>query len=635
MNTGWANIDHVPGATVSDTILLTWNQGFFNGPGIDFLIVCFNNSYSGKADVRLLLSDGTYTAIQTVNLISGMVVSTGGVMVLNYNNCLALQSSPIEMGLFVPAAKEIDIAAFYNGPLAIMGIEFTNPVNPNPDIITIAMTQNAVIQPGLSPQTNHTTISGCNNVSFNGTTYTASTTVTDTIRSVHNLDSVYNITHIVVTQVTAATHNATISSCSSVVFGGITYTSSTIVKDTIRSMHGCDSIYNITNIIITPVAATTHNATISSCSSVVFGGITYTSSTIVKDTIRNMHGCDSIYNITNIIITPVAATIHNATISSCSSVVFGGITYTSSTIVKDTIRSMQGCDSIYNITSVIIAPLVPAIHDTSMVGCGSVSFGGINYITSTVLSDTTRNNQGCDSIYKKIHIIVRNLLPVAKDTTITGCGSIVFHNTVYTSSQSVIDTVRTIEGCDSLFLRANINISPGNFDPVLVSTANNVNPGTVVGLSISSPVGYDVIAWEPIRLFPLQHLAQQTIVADTSVAISVKLKSISGCMGTADLSLSVNKQIDAVYFPSAFYPNSTAGNNHFGPLGNLSKLSNYTLSIYNRWGTLVFSSTDPYLKWNGSYKGVPTEPGTFVWQASYYFKGIPQTLRTGYVVLLK
>lgn len=633
MNRGWANITYLP-ANAPDTMLLTWNQGILNGPGIDILIVCLNNSYSGKADIRLLLSDGTYTASHNLDFTAGMIVSSTGSMTIEYYNCIALQTTLTESSTFTPAAKEIDIASFYNGALSVKGVEFSHPIIPTPDILTVAMTQNATIDPGNTPLIHNTILTGCNHVIFNGTNYTTSTVITDTITSVSGSDSIYNITHIDVVSIIPTTQSTNLSGCNSVHFNGTNYTSSTTIHDTIRSVQNCDSIYNVTNIIITPVAPVIYTTSISGCSSVNFNGTNYTSSTIVNDTIRSMQGCDSVYNVTNIMITAIVPLTNSTNISGCNNVSFNGVNYTASIIIRDTVRSIQGCDSVYNINNIIVTPIIPVPENTTITGCNNIVYNGINYTSSTVLNDTLKSVQGCDSIYKTINIVIKTITAITKDSIIKGCGSVTFNNITYTASKQINDTLKTTLGCDSIYNNISIIVLPNDNALVLTSSANNVYTGSSVNVWATALPGSNIIAWQPFNVFISQTASTQTIVADTTIKILVTGKSTDGCISQASLLLTVNKEGNGVYFPGAFNPNSIVGNNSFGPLGNLSLLKAYSFSVYNRWGILVFFSSNPLQKWNGTYRGASLDAGNFVWQASFFYKGIQKRLQ-GNVMLIK
>jgi gliding motility-associated-like protein len=72
--------------------------------------------------------------------------------------------------------------------------------------------------------------------------------------------------------------------------------------------------------------------------------------------------------------------------------------------------------------------------------------------------------------------------------------------------------------------------------------------------------------------------------------------------------------------PNAFSPNGDGINDFFTAYGNF--VLDYRLSIYNRWGTLIFQSVDPSqvsqmnAGWDGTYKGVAQEAGTYLYHVS-------------------
>ncbi len=90
-----------------------------------------------------------------------------------------------------------------------------------------------------------------------------------------------------------------------------------------------------------------------------------------------------------------------------------------------------------------------------------------------------------------------------------------------------------------------------------------------------------------------------------------------------------------IYFPSGFTPDGNGRNDGFGPLGSLSSLENYQLSVYNRWGQRVFYSTNPLAKWDGTVKGMKTDGNVFVWFSEFNLARQPKELRKGTVVLIR
>jgi gliding motility-associated-like protein len=65
--------------------------------------------------------------------------------------------------------------------------------------------------------------------------------------------------------------------------------------------------------------------------------------------------------------------------------------------------------------------------------------------------------------------------------------------------------------------------------------------------------------------------------------------------------------------PNAFVPTSQSSEvNHFGILNNSISQLNY-FRIYDRYGQLVFQTTDPTQRWDGLFNGKLAEEGVYVW----------------------
>ncbi len=78
-----------------------------------------------------------------------------------------------------------------------------------------------------------------------------------------------------------------------------------------------------------------------------------------------------------------------------------------------------------------------------------------------------------------------------------------------------------------------------------------------------------------------------------------------------------------IWMPNAFTPNGDGVNDVFRVLGNVGRLEGFGLSIYNRWGERVYATIDKWQGWNGMYKGVHAQLGTYVYMLEYSIKGKP------------
>jgi gliding motility-associated-like protein len=91
----------------------------------------------------------------------------------------------------------------------------------------------------------------------------------------------------------------------------------------------------------------------------------------------------------------------------------------------------------------------------------------------------------------------------------------------------------------------------------------------------------------------------------------------NGCRDTASVTIDVTN--DTLFIPSAFTPNGDGLNDVFR-VGNLGHYKVVEMSIYNRWGTMIYHVNDGSNRgWDGTYNGVPQETGVF-----YYYVIISQ-----------
>ncbi|MCW3128315.1 MAG: hypothetical protein JWO03_3973, partial [Bacteroidetes bacterium] len=88
-----------------------------------------------------------------------------------------------------------------------------------------------------------------------------------------------------------------------------------------------------------------------------------------------------------------------------------------------------------------------------------------------------------------------------------------------------------------------------------------------------------------------------------------------------------------IAIPDAFSPNGDGRNDTFHLL-HFCKFDPFSMRIYNRWGELVFESTDIDKGWDGKYKGEPQADGVYWWYVSMSIQGRKPTRKSGKVTLL-
>ena len=127
------------------------------------------------------------------------------------------------------------------------------------------------------------------------------------------------------------------------------------------------------------------------------------------------------------------------------------------------------------------------------------------------------------------------------------------------------------------------------------------------------------------------------IVSDTGV-INVKLTATweNGCSDTASLDFSILPCLE-VRFPNAFTPNGDGRNEEFKGLVFGLAPENFRLSIYDRWGKLIFETNDPNEGWNGRHQnnGANLPPGVYMYTVGFSNPVCDQAPKPGFATLVR
>jgi gliding motility-associated-like protein len=85
-----------------------------------------------------------------------------------------------------------------------------------------------------------------------------------------------------------------------------------------------------------------------------------------------------------------------------------------------------------------------------------------------------------------------------------------------------------------------------------------------------------------------------------------------GCVAEAEALVQEGPCGCRIQMPNAFTPNGDGLNDRFRPVLACA-LEDYRFSVFNRWGQVVFSSTDPAGGWDGTLAGKAQEKGAYLW----------------------
>ncbi len=100
--------------------------------------------------------------------------------------------------------------------------------------------------------------------------------------------------------------------------------------------------------------------------------------------------------------------------------------------------------------------------------------------------------------------------------------------------------------------------------------------------------------------------------------VTMIAKTEYGCTDTVRNTIKV-QDVTTFYVPTAFSPDGDGINDVFNVQAYGVELDSYTMWIYNRWGEIIYKTSDIYNGWDGTAKGYNkiVEAGVYTWRVVY------------------
>jgi gliding motility-associated-like protein len=195
-------------------------------------------------------------------------------------------------------------------------------------------------------------------------------------------------------------------------------------------------------------------------------------------------------------------------------------------------------------------------------------------------------------------------------------------NTNIRDSGTYYLTLKGERGCDSVVLY-NLNVikSPSHLEVTPDTCLENVS-----AVKLTATSGYRSYTWNNIATTDSTY----TVHFPGSYSVSVE-----NMCGSKTVTSHVYDHCDfPIYFPDAFTPNGDFLNDVLRvPPENKNKL--VRLTVYNRWGELVFSTNILSKGWDGTYKGAPQPAGVYAYYLQMEGLSGHKLTQKGTVVLIR
>jgi len=627
-------------------------DGTNNGPG--YLTI----TYSGGVGNIVVSNTGPYCIGQTINLISSGINATATFSWVGPSNFTSTDANPT-----IPLSQLVN-GGTYSLIVSDNGCSSTTTtnvqvdsipnVNAGPDTsICEGFTLTLAGSGAITYSWNNNVI---DNTPFTPPLGTSTYILTGSIGSCLNTDTI----EVTVNSNPTPVINGTFSYCSGTVTslnvnnlydsynwsnGDNTNSTSVTIADnpisvTVTNQFGCEG--TSPNVTVTEILPTITYDTITICSgqSVMIHGTNESIAGLYTQQFNGANGCDSISNVLLIISPlPIIFAGNDVTVcigGQCILTASGGISYNWDNGIQNGV-----------VFTPSIGTTTYTVSGTDNLGCVNVDQVDVVALPSPVLSFNTDTTSGCIPLAVNFSCNNPNLVNCIWDlgdgTIINSCGPI---TNLYTTVNcfDVSFTATDNFGCTATVISDNLicteappiasfNTHPSEinlFDTEVHFYNTSIGAssylwdfGNVVGNNSSSNLT------SPIYDYNNNPIGNYLV---TLVAFSP-----SGCSDTTTNYVHIIEDL-VYYVPNTFTPDDDLYNQQFKPIFTSGfDPFDYTLTIFNRWGDVIFESHNCEFGWDGSYgnNGLVQE-GVYTWHIEFKKNNSDERkIITGHVNLIK
>ena len=171
---------------------------------------------------------------------------------------------------------------------------------------------------------------------------------------------------------------------------------------------------------------------------------------------------------------------------------------------------------------------------------------------------------------------------------------------------------------------------------ITVNTANaSAESDTTIELGTSAPLtasGGDIYSWSPSAGLSCDDCPDPIASPTQTTIYYVTVTNSFGCTAVDNVTVEVISST-IIYIPNIFSPSGDGANDEFRVLGG--PFQGFNMSIYDRWGLLLFQTSEATQGWDGTYNGKPVNSGVYVYIVRGLFLNEEEVLEKGNVTLVR
>ncbi|MCC5922830.1 MAG: gliding motility-associated C-terminal domain-containing protein [Crocinitomicaceae bacterium] len=174
-------------------------------------------------------------------------------------------------------------------------------------------------------------------------------------------------------------------------------------------------------------------------------------------------------------------------------------------------------------------------------------------------------------------------------------------------------TVTDENGCTSTYGPINIQqAQPGSVESFAVPSTIFVGDNSQINTNFAGGGNVQSIVWSPDNDLSCNDCLEPLANPSETTIYTITITDEFNCVVSDTVIINVLSPCETVFVPTIFSPNGDGKNDFFCVLDDC--LASGTIQVFNRWGELVFETSDITQCWDGTHKGVNVNSGVFVYQ---------------------
>lgn len=196
-------------------------------------------------------------------------------------------------------------------------------------------------------------------------------------------------------------------------------------------------------------------------------------------------------------------------------------------------------------------------------------------------------------------------------------------------------TVSDFNNCHTMAQFSIVDSSLFPQDIVAWSDKDSIYQSQSVQLHSTELTGF-TYHWEPDNSLNNPNIPNPLANPWGSTTYVVYVSDVNGCILTDTVRIIVLEVIcdePFVYVPNAFTPNADGNNDVLFVRSEI--VTDVIFAVYDRWGEKIFETTNMNKGWDGTYKGIQSDPGVFVYYLDATCLNKDKYIKKGNVTLIR